>query len=97
MKKAVLKISQNSQENTCVRVSILIKCKLRTPFSQTAIGRLLLLYPIPSCIISHKEKHVLLRITENLMYYSIFLIDKGMFFKSCMLKEGIYSVLGNSH
>ena len=31
MKKAVLKISQNSQENTCVRVSILIKCKLRTP------------------------------------------------------------------
>ena len=38
-----LEISQNSQENTCATVSLLIKLQaMRTPFSQNASGRLLL-------------------------------------------------------
>ena len=49
-KKVFLKISQNSQENTCVRVSFLIQLKasvqfLRTSFLQNTLGRLLLLIP----------------------------------------------------
>ena len=53
LKKVFLKISQNSQENTCARVSFLIKLQayrcfpvsfakfLRSPFLQNTSGRLL--------------------------------------------------------
>ena len=46
-KKVFLEISQNSQENTCVRACFLIKLQacvkfLRTPFLQNTSGRLLL-------------------------------------------------------
>ena len=62
LKKVFLKISQNSQEDTCARVSFLIKLQvkglwhryfpmnfakfLRTPFSQNISGRLLLNFTI---------------------------------------------------
>ena len=49
MKRGVLEISQNSQENTCARASFLIKLPkgflwifLRTPFLQNTSGRLFL-------------------------------------------------------
>ena len=44
LEKVFLEISQNSQENTCARVSFLIKlqARLRTPFFQNTSGRLLL-------------------------------------------------------
>ena len=49
VKKEFLEISQNSQENICVRVTFLIKLQacnfvklLRTPFLQNTSGRLLL-------------------------------------------------------
>ena len=42
-KKVFCEISQNSQENTCARVSFLIK--LQAPFSQNTAGRLLLSVP----------------------------------------------------
>ena len=45
VKKVFLEISQNSQENTCTRVSFLVKLQdsgLRTPFLQNTSGRLLL-------------------------------------------------------
>ena len=47
VKKVFLEISQNSQENTCARVSFSIKLQasakfLRTPFLRNTSGRLLL-------------------------------------------------------
>ena len=62
VRKGVLRISENSQENTCVRVPLLIKLQasglwhrcflanfpkfLRTPFLQYTSGRLLLCLPL---------------------------------------------------
>ena len=44
-KKVFLEISQNSQENTCARVSFLIKLHLlRTPLLQNTSGRLFLAF-----------------------------------------------------
>ena len=45
MKKMFLEISQNSQENTCARISFLIKLQaLTTPFIIEHLWRLLLLF-----------------------------------------------------
>ena len=42
MKKGVLEILQNSQENTCARVSFLIKLQALGEISKNTSGRLLL-------------------------------------------------------
>ena len=41
-KKVFLEISQNSQENTCARVSFLVKLQAQVPFLQNTSRRLLL-------------------------------------------------------
>ena len=71
VKKVLLEISQNLQENTCARVSFLIK--LQAPFHRTHLGDCFLVFS--SVSLSSQGKMFRLAYRSNILTFQIFFLE----------------------